>query len=310
VATIVVSEFMATAGRAMLEERHTVRYDPALHAEPDRLRGLLGDAAALIVRNQTEVDAGLLGAAPRLLTVGRLGAGLDNIDLAACEARDVTVHTAGGANAIAVAEYVVGALLLLARGALRMTDVTVAGAWPRDQVAGHELAGRQLGLIGFGAIAREVAVRAAALGMQVAASDPYLPATDPAWSLAESVPFPRLLASSDAVSIHVPLTNDTRGLLDGPALAALPAGALLVNTSRGGIVDETALIAALRSGALGGAALDVFASEPLDAAAGARFADIPNVILSPHVAGHTPEANERISRTVATAVLAALDGAA
>ncbi len=307
-ATIVVTEYMAAPGRTAMEARHDVRYDPDLHADPARLRVFAADAAALIVRNRTLVDLSLLDAAPSLVAVGRLGAGLDNIDTAACATRGIAVHPAAGANAIAVAEYVIGALLVLARSALSVTDMVIAGDWPREHVLGRELAGKRLGLIGFGAIAREVASRALGIGMQVGAFDPFIPQGDPTWSLVDRVSIDELVAAADAISIHVPLTEDTRRLIDQSRIAAMRPGAVLVNTSRGGIVDETALAAALRRGALGGAALDVFEHEPLDASDGAIFAGLSNVILSPHVAGHTEEANDRISEVVAAAVLRTLDG--
>jgi (S)-sulfolactate dehydrogenase len=306
-ATIVVSEYMAAPGLAELEDRHHVIYDPVLHAEPHQLRAALSDAAALIVRNRTQVDATLLDAAAGLVAVGRLGVGLDNIDTAACHARGIAVSPALGANAVAVAEYVLGSLLVLARPALSVTEAVRAGNWPRDAIVGRELAGKQLGLIGFGAVARAVASRALGLEMQLAAFDPFIAEDESVWSLATRMSLDGLMATSDAISIHVPLTPETYRLLNEDRIAMMRPDAVVINTSRGGIVDEAALAAALRSGTLGGAALDVFEHEPLDARGGATFADVPNLILTPHVAGHTEEANERISRVVATAVLQTLD---
>jgi (S)-sulfolactate dehydrogenase len=175
---------------------------------------------------------------------------------------------------------------------------------------GRELAGKQLGLIGFGTIARAVASRAHALDMRVAAFDPFIPEDDPAWVLAGAMPLDELIATSDAISIHVPLTTGTHRLINEERISTMRAGAVVVNTSRGGIIDEAALATSLRSGALGGAALDVFDQEPLDAAGGARFTGLPNLILSPHVAGHTEEANDRVSEVVAAAVLRTLDESA
>ncbi|MFD0936118.1 NAD(P)-dependent oxidoreductase, partial [Methylobacterium trifolii] len=163
-----------------------------------------------------------------------------------------------------------------------------------------------LGLVGFGAIARETARRAAALGMTLAAYDPHLPADDPAWT-ASFGPVARLslealIAGSDVLSLHVPLTEETRGMIDADAIARMPPGAILINAARGGVVIEAAVADALSAGRLGGAALDVFEREPLDAQAGAVFRDVPNLILSPHIAGVTQESNVRVSSVTARAV--------
>ncbi|MCX7333704.1 MAG: 3-phosphoglycerate dehydrogenase, partial [Hyphomicrobiales bacterium] len=192
------------------------------------------------------------------------------------------------------------------RGAYGASAAVAAGAWPRNALMGREIAGKRLGLVGFGAIARETARRAAALGMAVAAHDPFVAADDPAWNPAtgpvQSRALDALIAQSDVLSLHVPLTDRTRGLIDAAALARMPKGAILINAARGGVVDEAAVARALRSGHLGGAALDVFDREPLDAAAGAVFADVPNLILTPHIAGVTQESNVRVSAVTAQAV--------
>ncbi len=307
-ADVVVSEIMDDAGVAALRDRFDVLYDPGLvDRRPDLLAAVAG-ARALVVRNRTMVDDEVLAAAPALIVVGRLGVGLDNIDVEACHRRGVAVEAAVGANAVAVAEYVIAALLLLLRGAYRSTAEVTAGRWPRTELVGKEAHGKRLGLVGLGGIARAVAVRARALEMELAAHDPFLPDDDPAWSGIASLPLDDLLAASDVVSIHVPLTAATRHLIDGRRLALLPTGAVVVNTSRGGVIDEAALVAGLRSGHLGGAALDVFEHEPLDAAAGSVFAGLPNVILTPHIAGLTAESNARVGALVAARVAAHLVG--
>jgi (S)-sulfolactate dehydrogenase len=172
---IVITEFMDEGAVEALAADYRVLYDPLLVDDPGRLAGLLSGVRALVVRNRTQVTAGLLESAPDLQVVGRLGVGLDNIDLDACERRDIAVCPATGANDVAVAEYVVVAAMLLLRPVfLRSTEV-VAGTWPRSAGIGHEILGKTLGLVGFGGIARETAHRAFALGMKVAAYDPYLP---------------------------------------------------------------------------------------------------------------------------------------
>jgi len=293
---VVVCEFIDEAALADFGPGVEVVHDPALVDAPDRLAALLADADALIVRNRTRVDAALLAAAPRLKAVGRLGVGLDNIDLDACAARGVAVLPATGANTLSVAEYVIGAAIALVRGVVWSNAAMIAGDWPRARLGqGGELSGRVMGLYGYGAIARAVADRARALGMQVAAFDPYLPADDPAWAGVRRCDADALLAGADVLSLHVPLTAETRGLIGTAALTAMKPSAFVINTARGGIVDERALADAVRTGRLAGAALDVFEVEPLTAEAGAVFAGVPNLILTPHVAGVTAEGNTRVS---------------
>jgi len=303
---VVISEFMDEAAIAAELAGLDVVYDPGLVDRPEDLAAAAARADALIVRNRTQVRGALLDAARDLTVVGRLGVGLDNIDLPACRARGIAVYPATGANDGAVAEYVIASALLLLRGAYGASAAVAAGAWPRNALMGREIAGKRLGLVGFGSIARETARRAAALGMAVAAHDPFVAADDPAWNPAtgpvQSRALDALIAQSDVLSLHVPLTDRTRGLIDAAALARMPKGAILINAARGGVVDEAAVARALRSGHLGGAALDVFDREPLDAAAGAVFADVPNLILTPHIAGVTQESNVRVSAVTAQAV--------
>ncbi|WP_407519457.1 hydroxyacid dehydrogenase [Methylobacterium oryzisoli] len=303
---VVISEFMDEAAIAADLSGFETLYDPGLVDRPEALRAALAGADALIVRNRTQVRGDLIAGAPGLKAVGRLGVGLDNIDLDACRARGIAVYPATGANDQAVAEYVIATAMLLLRGAYGATWAVADGAWPRNALMGREIAGKRLGLVGFGAIARETARRAAALGMSLAAHDPYLAPDDAAWRLAdgpvEPQPLDALLAESDVVSLHVPLTPETRGLIGADRIARMRPGAILINAARGGIVDEAALAEALRAGRLGGAALDVFDREPLDADAGAVFRDAPNLILTPHIAGVTTESNERVSALIARAV--------
>lgn len=309
VAEIVISEFMDEAALDGLRQRYSVTYDPALVDAPERLHAELADAIALIVRNRTQVRGPLLDHAPRLRCVGRLGVGLDNIDMDECRRRGIAVHPATGANDLSVAEYVITAALVLLRGAWLSSAAVASGKWPRQALIGRELSGRVMGLVGFGAIAREVAARAQALGMQVAAYDPLLPADHPAWAQARSLPLDALLEAADVVSLHVPLTPATKRMIGAAQIAAMKPGAVLVNAARGGVVDEQALADALKAGGLGGAALDVFETEPLTAEAGAKFTGIANLLLTPHIAGVTDESNVRVSSLVADKVLTELEAA-
>lgn len=308
---VLISEFMDAPAVDALRQRFDVRYAPDLVDARDALLDAARQADGLIVRNRSQVDAALLAAAPRLRAVGRLGVGLDNIDLPGCAARGIQVVPATGANARAVAEYVIGTVLALLRGAYASSADVAAGRWPRTALSqGLEAHGRTLGVVGFGGIGQLTARLAAGLGMRIVACDAALPATHPVWAESGATPLPleALLAQADAVSLHVPLNADTRHLLNADRIRGMRPGAILVNTSRGGIVDEAALAAALRMGHLRGAALDVFDQEPLPG--GGPLADAPNLILTPHIAGLTQEANTRVSDMVAAGVTIALTGGA
>jgi (S)-sulfolactate dehydrogenase len=307
-ATIVISEFMDETAVATLQSRHPTLYDPTLVDRPAELERTLAEARALIVRNRTQVRGGVLAAGQALEVVGRLGVGLDNIDLDACRARGIRVVPATGANDLAVAEYVITTAAILLRRAYLASARMLAGEWPRGDLMGRELAGSTLGLVGLGAIARLVKEKALALGMTLAAHDPYVPNGDPAWDRVRQLSLPALFAEAEIVSLHVPLTEGTRKLVDAGLIAGMKPGAILINAARGGVVDEPALARALAEGRLGGAALDVFATEPLTSEAAAIFRGVPNLILTPHIAGVTQESNARVSTLIAAKVLAALDG--
>ena len=292
---IVISEFMDEQAIREGLAGFDVVYDPKLVDRPDELIKLVAEARALIVRNRTQVRGALLQAATKLRAVGRLGVGLDNIDVAACEARRIAVFPATGANDLSVAEYVICTAMMLLRRAYRATPEMTTGAWPRNALIGREIAGKVLGLVGFGSISRHTAKLAAGLGMRVVAYDPF--ARDDAFSAAnvQRRELAALLAEADVVSLHVPLTADTKGLIDAVAIAKMKPDAILINAARGGVVDEPAVAAALRAGNLGGAALDVFVQEPLEGANAAVFKDVPGLILTPHIAGVTDESNTRVS---------------
>jgi (S)-sulfolactate dehydrogenase len=304
---IVISEFMDEVSVDALRAAFDVTYEPTLVDWRADLEAKLADADALIVRNRTQVDAALLKSAPMLRVVGRLGVGLDNIDVAACETRGIGVIPATGANAVAVAEYVIGTAMALLREAYTRSAETAAGKWPRGALSnGREIAGKTLGLIGFGGIGQLTARLAQGLGVRVIAHDPMISADAPVWRATgvERKSLDELLAQSDIVSLHVPLNEQTRNLIGADALAKMKQASVLINTSRGGIVDEAALAAALRSGRLAGAAIDVFDREPL--ATGNALADAPHAILTPHIAGVTTESNTRVSALIAERVAAHL----
>jgi len=305
---ICISEFMDSAAVQTLTPGFDVRYEPGwVDQRADLLEGL-GGAHGLIVRNRTQVDGALLDAASHLKVIGRLGVGLDNIDVDSCRQRGIRVIPAFGANARSVAEYVVTTAAVLLRGAYLSTAEVAAGKWPRARLSdGREALDKTLGLVGFGDIGRRTAALAQAFGMQVIAHDPMLSADDPVWRATgvRCVALDELLAQADAVSLHVPLVDATRNLLDVGRLASMKSGAVLINTARGGVVDEAALADALRAGHIGGAALDVFGNEPLPA--GSPLANAPNLILTPHIGGVTQEANARVSMMIANEVRKTLE---
>jgi (S)-sulfolactate dehydrogenase len=311
-ARIVVTEFMDE--RAIAPWRaagHEVLYDPKLVDDAPRLAAEAANCDALVVRNRTQVRGALLAALGRCRVVGRLGVGLDNIDVPGCEALGMQVIPATGANALSVAEYVIASAMLLLRGAYQSSAAVAAGTWPRNALSnGREIGGKTLGLIGFGSIGQLTARLGRGLGTNAMAFDAMLDADHPAFAQSgvKCAGLDEVVASADVLSLHVPLVDSTRGLLGAQRLAQMKRGAVLVNTARGGIVDEVALAAALRSGHLGGAALDVFDTEPLPASP--HFADCPNLLLTPHIAGVSAESNERVSFLIAQKVAEALAGAA
>jgi len=306
-AKVLVTEFIDERALPALRAKHEVLYDAKLVDDMPRLIEEAASADAIVVRNRTQVRGELLAALTRCQVVGRLGVGLDNIDVPACEARGMKVIPATGANALSVAEYVIASAMLLLRGAYQSTGAVAAGQWPRNALSnGREIAGKTLGLIGFGSIGQLTARLARGLGMSVIAYDAVLEREHPAYAEHGVQPagLDELIASADVISLHVPLVDATRHLFDARRIASMKRGAVLINSARGGIVDEAALAAALKSGALGGAAIDVFGQEPLPASP--HFADCPNLLLTPHIAGVSAESNERVSFLIADKVHEAL----
>jgi D-3-phosphoglycerate dehydrogenase len=266
---------------------------------------ILPDYDALVVRSMTKVTAGLLAAGKRLKVVGRAGIGVDNVDVEAATERGILVVNAPTANLVSATEHTFALLLALARRVPAADASIKAGEWDRKSFTGVELQGKTLGVIGFGRIGQRVAARARAFDMQVIAYDPFLDAQAARRMEVDLLPLDELLARADVVTLHVPLSEQTKNLLDRERMAGMKQGALLVNCARGGVVDEEALLEALESGHLGGAGLDVFAEEPPK---DLRLVRHPRVVATPHLGAQTREAQERISTETAEMVLASLGG--
>jgi D-3-phosphoglycerate dehydrogenase/(S)-sulfolactate dehydrogenase len=303
---IVVAEWIWPNGLKLLAEHGCdLAYDPELWNKTELMREA-EEADALIVRNQTRVDERLLRRARRLKVIGRFGVGLDNIDLAAAGERGIAVVSAGNANANAVAEYVIAAMFHACRELHEAAASVRRGEWDRKRFTRSELAGKTLGLIGFGETGRRTAEKAKALGMRVLCYDPYVPAEVPAALGVAAASREDVLRRSDFVSLHVPLTPATRRLIGAGALALMKRTAVLINTSRGAVVDEQALYEALAAERLAGAWLDVLEEEP--PAPDHPLRRLPNCRITPHIAGLTEESQERTAEIVSRAVLDELAG--
>ncbi|HEX5041103.1 MAG TPA: phosphoglycerate dehydrogenase [Candidatus Limnocylindria bacterium] len=308
-ARILVVEPVAQPGLDLLSSAHDT--DVRLGLDRDALLRTLGENGgwdALVVRSQTRVDAELLeAAAPRLGVVGVASVGIDRIDVEAATRAGVMVVNAPTGNTIAAAEHTLAVMLALLRHVPEADSSLRAGEWERSRYTGRELRGKTLGIIGLGKIGKAVARRATGFEMRVIANDPYLTEEQASEAGAKLVGLAELLHRSDVITVHVPLSPQTRNLIGRPQLEATKPGAFVLNVARGGIVDERALADALADGQLAGAAVDVFSSEPM--AADNPLRDAPNLVLTPHLGASTSEAQDRVGLEMAEQVLQALDGA-
>lgn len=264
------------------------------------LIAVIGNYDGLVVRSRTKVNRAVIAAASKLRVIGRAGVGVDNIDVAAATEKGIVVVNSPLAATIAVAELTLGMMLALARDLPQANASMKRGEWDKKRFKGTELFGKTLGLVGMGRIGSAVAGRASALGMHVISFDPYV---NPNQTAPEHLH--QVLAQSDYVSVHTPLTAETQGLINAAAFAAMKPGAYIVCTARGGVIDEAALVAALNSGKVAGAALDVFETEPPGAT---ELVLHPKVIATPHVGANTDEAQLRAGEDIAQEIIAALTG--
>jgi D-3-phosphoglycerate dehydrogenase / 2-oxoglutarate reductase len=300
---ILIADQLDPSGLALFQQAGVELHQLTAEERP-RLNEIVAGFDALVVRSSTQATAELLKAGKRLKVVGRAGIGVDNVDVAAATDLGILVVNAPTANLMSATEHTFALLLSLARRVPEADASMKAGEWNR-KLTGVELQGKTLGIIGFGRIGQRVADRARGFEMKVLAYDPFLDAAAARRMEVELLPLDDLLARADVVTLHVPFTEQTKNLLGKERLAKMKPGALLVNCARGGVVDEGALLAALESGHLGGAALDVFAEEPPKDLALVRH---KKVVATPHLGAQTREAQERISIETAKMVLAALSG--
>ncbi|HEX9617344.1 MAG TPA: hydroxyacid dehydrogenase [Anaerolineales bacterium] len=300
---ILITDGLEETGLAILRAEVEVESREVLPAE--ELLQIIGDYEALVVRGRTKVTGQVFLAGSKLKVVGRAGVGVDNIDLAAANARGVTVVNSPLATSQAVAEHTLGLMLALARS-IPLGDAGMkSGQWLKKELLGVEVQGKVLGVIGMGNIGSTVARLAAALSMQVIGFDPLVPPAEIQQCGAEPVTLGELYNRSDFITIHVPLTQETKGMINGQSLGHMKRGVRLVCAARGGVIDETALLGALESGQVAGAALDVFAQEPPGVSA---LVTHPAVVATPHIGAQTVEAQARAARDIALEVLSALKG--
>ena len=300
---VLVAESIAPEGIARLRADHEV--DERTGLDPAALAAVIGGYDALIVRSQVQADAALIAAGTRLQVIGRAGVGVDNVDLDAATRAGIVVVNAPTGNTIAAAEHTLALLLGLARRVAAADASMRRGEWKRAQFQGVELRGRTLGIIGLGKIGMAIADRARGFEMTLVGMDPYVTAEQAALHGVELMDLEAVLRRADAITVHVPLTRATRGLIDARAIARLRPGAFVLNVARGGIVDEAAVADALRSGHLGGAGIDVFETEP---PLGSPLLDAPNTILTPHLGASTAEAQVAVAEEVAEQVIDVLAG--
>lgn len=287
-----------------------LRAAPGVHVEERKglaevdLLPLVADIDAWIVRGATKVTRKLIESAARLRWIARAGAGLDNIDVAAAKERGIAVLNVPGANAVAVAELVFGLLLGLLRHIPEADASVRRGEWDKSRFMGRELRGKTIGIVGLGKIGRAVAQRARAFEMTCVGHDPLVSDADVRSIGVEPLALDDLLPRAEILTLHVPLAAETRGMIGAERLGRLPRGAFLVNAARGGLVDEAALLAALENGAIAGAALDVFSTEP---PMGSPLVGHPRVVATPHVGAATVEAQEAVGEEIVKLLLRAMD---
>jgi len=294
---VIVSDSIADKGVEMMRQAG-LEVDVNTGLAPDELERTIGGYDVIVVRSATEVRKPIIEAVKNLKLIVRAGVGLDNIDLEYAKSRGIEVMNTPAASSNAVAELTVGYLLALARRIPQTTASMKAGKWEKKKFRGNEIAGKTLGLVGYGRIGWLVAKRALALGMDIVAYDPYVP--DPRGLKMEFVSLEELMGRSDYISMHLPLNDETRNLIDTPQFEMMKDGVRIINCARGGTINEDALYDAIVSGKVAGAALDVYLEEPVR---DNKLFELDEVIGSPHIGAATVEAQHRVSVEVAEKVI-------
>ncbi len=300
---ILVVEALAAEGIELLRRHHDV--DEKLGLPREEIAAILPEYDALVVRSQVKADAELIAAGTRLVVIGRAGVGVDNVDLEAATRAGITVVNAPTGNTIAAAEHTLALMYGLARRTAPADASIRRGEWRRSQFTGVELRGKTLGIIGVGKIGQAIAKRARAMEMTVLGSDPFVTPEQAANLGVELVSFDDLIARADVITVHVPRTRTTTGLINAAAIGKMKPGVMLINVARGGVMDEQDVADALRAGRIAGAAFDVFNTEP---PTGSPLLDAPNTLLTPHLGASTVEAQVAVAEEVAEQILEILDG--
>lgn len=302
---VLVSDRLAESGLSILRDQPDIHVDVETGLTPEQLLEVIPRYDALLVRSRTQVDAAVIEAASRLLVIGRAGVGTDNIDLAAATRRGIIVMNCPAGNTVAAAEHTIAVMMAVSRNVVAANVSMRAGKWDRTSFIGYELYGKTLGVIGLGRVGSEVVRRARAFGMQTIGLDPYI-SQGAAERLGVQVrPLEEILAESDYLTLHIPLTRESYHLIGASQLAKMKPTAFVINCARGGLIDEDALYEALTDGKIRGAALDVFEAEPPTSS---RLIDLPNVLATPHLGASTQEAQDNVSVEIATETMKALRG--
>ena len=295
---ILISEFMNEESIKTLKKNFNVKYDKDLFQNEKKIKEEIPNFEAIIVRNKTQLQKNILDHATKLKFIGRLGVGLDNIDKEYCEKKNIHVQIASGINADSVSEYVIGSSLHLIKNITLFNNVTKKGLWPRSSFKSRELKEKTFGLIGFGAIGKKVCTLAHNFGSKVISYDPYVDKKLENEFNIKFLPFEDVITNSDIISIHVPLNNETKNLINTNVFKKMSKKPILINTSRGSVVNEEDLINAYKNKFISGFALDVFENEPVDEKFYSKIDDTFNCIITPHISGVTEESNKKISEFI------------
>jgi D-3-phosphoglycerate dehydrogenase len=303
---ILVSDPLSDEGLEILKEVKEFQVEVKTDLKPDELKAAIKDCHALIVRSATKVTAEVIAAAAQLKVIGRAGVGLDNVDLPAATQKGVIVMNTPGGNTISTAEHTLSMIMALARNIPQANASTKKGEWRRSKFMGVELYGKALGIVGLGRIGREVAKRALSFGMRILACDPFLTKEVAEGLGIEAMELDELFRQADFITVHTPLTDDTKHIISGRQIALMKKGVRIINCARGGIIDEAALAQAVKEGTVAGAALDVFEKEPI--APESELLKLDNLVVTPHLGASTEEAQVNVAIEVAEIVRDALLG--